>query len=185
VSFGVEFDSVLGAARLGEEWAVTALYEAVQPSLLRWLRSRAGSDADDVASQTWLEVANGLARFEGGEDGFRGWVFTIARRRLADERRRRRRRPTTAQLPDDIAASEDSQAAIDGDDAVRRILGLLPPEEAEILLLRVVGGLPAEQVALVVGKRAGTVRVIQHRALQRLAEKIGDPRNDRTGRGDE
>jgi RNA polymerase sigma-70 factor (ECF subfamily) len=50
------------------------------------------------------------------------------------------------------------------------VLATLPPDQAEILLLRVVGGLDSYEVARVTGKKPGTVRVIQKRALERLAE---------------
>ena len=64
-----------------------------------------------------------------------------------------------------------------GDEAVRKIVALLPPDQAEIVLLRVVGGLPVEEVAAITGRRPGTVRVLQHRALRRLAERLERPLN--------
>jgi RNA polymerase sigma-70 factor (ECF subfamily) len=54
------------------------------------------------------------------------------------------------------------------------LTSVLPAEQAEVLMLRVVGGLPVEEVARVVGKRPGTVRVLQHRALRRLASQLRD-----------
>lgn len=169
MSVGEQFDEVLAAAQLGEDWAVAVLFRDLGPPVQAYLRARAGADAEDVASQTWLEVARGLHRFEGDESGFRGWVFTIAKRRLANERRRRTRRPTELLGDDDLASWDDPGTRIESDDAVRRITSLLPDDLAEIVLLRVVAGLPVEEVAQVTGRRAGTVRVMQHRALKRLA----------------
>lgn len=65
-------------------------------------------------------------------------------------------------------------AASAGDDAARRIVALLPPDQAEVVLLRVVADLSVEQVARIVGKRPGTVRVLQSRGLKRLAERISE-----------
>jgi len=180
VLLGDEFGRVLAAARVGEQWAVTRLYRTLQPSVLRYLTARAPVDAEDIASQVWLEIARGLAKFDGGEEEFRALVFTVARRRLFDARRARRRRhadPVPVQM---LAATpsraedpaEEVAALVDGSDAVRRIAALLPAVQAEIVLLRVVGELSVEEVAAIVGKRPATVRVAQHRALRRLAREL-------------
>jgi len=177
---GNSFDDVLDAAQSGAELAVAVLYRSLQPRVLRFLRARAGQDAEDIASQAWLEIARRLPRFTGDEDDFSAFVFTVARRRLADHRRAFRRRAvdpagdeTLAALPGTEAPEDEAIARIRGDDAARRIAELLPAEQAEIVLLRVVGGFSVEEVARVVGRRPGTVRVLQHRALRRLAAQLG------------
>jgi RNA polymerase sigma-70 factor (ECF subfamily) len=178
---GESFADVLAAAQVGAEWAVSILYRSLQPRLLRFLGARAPQDAEDIASQTWLEVARALPRFQGGEDDFRALVFTVARRRLANHRRTVRRRPVDpvgdealAGIAGGRAAEDEALARLSGDEAARLITTLLPPEQAEIVLLRVVGGLSADEVAALLGRRPGTVRVLQHRALRRLAKKLGD-----------
>ncbi|HZI38743.1 MAG TPA: RNA polymerase sigma factor, partial [Acidimicrobiia bacterium] len=123
----------------------------------------------------------------------RSWVFTIAHRRLIDHHRATARRPRSRTLhpvegdvhdgPLDISAADDPAgeviAAMAGDEAVRRIVKLLPRDQAEIVLLRVVAGLPVDEVAAITGRRPGTVRVLQHRALRRLAERLdNDPMNE-------
>lgn len=173
MTLGEQFDEVLAAAQLGEEWAITGLYRELAPAVLSFLRARVGDEADDIASQTWLEVARGIDRFSGDEPGFRGWVFTIARRRLANERRRLGRRRTEWLGGTDVAGTDDVAARSESDEAVRRIVGLLPPDLAEVVLLRVVAGLPVEEVARVTGRRPGNVRVMQHRAMKRLAAALG------------
>ncbi len=166
----------ISAARRGAGWAVAELYREIHPRLLRYLRSREPHQADDLASQVWLEVAGGLDRFEGTEDGFRAWVFTIARRRLIDARRRADRRPTDPLADHDVATrspyddpERTTLAALGAQAAVDRIVGALTPEQAEVVLLRVLGGLAVAQVADVLGKQPSAIRVLQHRALRRLA----------------
>ena len=178
---GEGFEDVLSAAQAGAEWAVAVLYRSLQPRLLRFLQAQAPQDGEDIASQAWLEVARGLSRFTGGEDDFCALVFTVARRRLADHRRAVRRRPVdfggddvAFALPAAVAVEDEVVAHLRGEEAARRIAELLPAEQAEIVLLRVVGGLSVEEVARLLGRRPGTVRVLQHRALRRLAEKLGD-----------
>jgi RNA polymerase sigma-70 factor (ECF subfamily) len=70
--------------------------------------------------------------------------------------------------------AEETAAWLDSVAAVVRIAELLPPEQSDVVLLRVVGNLSVEDVAAIVGKRPATVRVIQHRALRRLAQELGD-----------
>jgi RNA polymerase sigma-70 factor (ECF subfamily) len=166
-----DFATLLDAARAGGEWAMTRLYRSVDPSLRRYLQAQLGPEAEDVASETWLSVARNLQTFDGDEDAFRAWVFTIGKRRVVDHHRARSRRPT-APDPDLVPSAEDE--ALSGDEAAARIVALLPQEQAQIVLLRVVAGFSVEEVAEIVGRRPGTVRVMQHRALKRLAEKLGD-----------
>lgn len=178
---GAEFGAVLQAAQLGDEWAVGCIYDEIQPALLRYLRWQEASVADDLASEVWLAVAEGLRRFEGDEAAFRGWIFTLARRRLADHRRREGRRRTRpvpdAAGVDPVTSGDPSElvtSRMSAQNAIARLSARLPAEQAEVVVLRVVCGLPVEEVARVVAKKPGTVRVLQHRALRRLASQLRD-----------
>lgn len=176
------FTSVLAAARVGAEWAITALYREFHPPLLRYLRAQAPAHGDDLASEVWLGAAASLARFEGDATDFRRWLFTIAHRRLVDLRRadaRRRAFLTRLESSHDSRGDTDPEvsvlAASETDVALMRI-GRLSPDQAQVVLLRVVAGLTVEDVAAIVGKKPGTVRVLQHRALKRLAEELARER---------
>jgi RNA polymerase sigma-70 factor, ECF subfamily len=178
---GEGFDDVLAAAQTGAEWAVAVLYRSLQPRLLRFLRAQAPQDAEDIASQAWFELVRALPGFTGGEDDFRALVFTVGRRRLANHRRSARRRPAELTGDDTLAAvagpgtaEDEALAHLQGEEAARLIASHLPPEQAEIVLLRLVSGFTVDEVARMVGRRPGTVRVLQHRALRRLAQKLGD-----------
>jgi RNA polymerase sigma-70 factor (ECF subfamily) len=174
------FEDVLAAARTGEEWALTVFYRRYQPALLAYLRSQRPADADDLASETWIAAARGLQRFKGDEDAFRRWLFTIAHRRVLDLRRDESRRPRTvaegaAAQAEAGATSPAAEAEAFDSLATRRALrqiASLPAGEAEVVLLRVVAGLSAGDVAAITGRSSGTVRVMQHRALRRLAKMI-------------
>jgi len=173
------FEDVLAAASTGQEWAVACLYDELQPALLRYLRWQEPTAAEDLAAETWLAVAERLPRFEGDEGAFRAWIFAIARRRLADHRRRAVRRRTVP-VPDEMmvmvpAETDVGQQVADAmaaQQVIRRLTGVLPPDQAEIVMLRVIGGLSVEETARAVSKRPGTVRVLQHRALRRLADDL-------------
>lgn len=171
------FTEVLAAAQGGAAWAVEELYAAHQPALLRYLRARLPGSAEDLASQVWLEVARGMKRFTGDERAFRAFVFTVGRRRLANERRRlgRRREDPVADVPEATDAVDVEQVVLDqldGAGAAALVSRLLPAAQADVVLLRVLGGLGVEEVATALGRRPGTVRVLQHRALRRLRRHL-------------
>jgi RNA polymerase sigma-70 factor, ECF subfamily len=175
---GEQFQAVLAGARAGAEWAISVLYREHYPRLLRYLRAQEPVEGEDLAADAWLDAARGLGRFEGDEGAFRRWIFTIARRRLIDLRRRRTRSARAlgalsqlAEQPDVEGAGAPVLAASETDAALTRIASL-PPDQADVVLLRVVAGLEVADVARILGKKPGTVRVLQHRALQRLADEL-------------
>jgi RNA polymerase sigma-70 factor, ECF subfamily len=154
---------------------VAAAFATVQGDLLRYLRAIAGDDlAEEVASQVWVQMVAGAAAFRGDQAAFRRWIFATARRRALDEHRRWWRRSVKLYPPGDRElerASTDEEPGPERDAALARI-ALLPKAQAEIVLLRVLGGFSAEEVADMTGRTPGGVRVIQHRALRRLAEDL-------------
>jgi RNA polymerase sigma-70 factor (ECF subfamily) len=173
---GCGFTRTLDAARSGDEPALAALWRELQPALLRYLRAVEPGTAEDIASDTWLEVTRRLDRFSGDERDFRAWLFTIARHRLIDARRRaaRHRTAPVAWIPErpgrddpaaDVLAGLSTQASV-------RLVSELPPEQAEAILLRVMVGLDTQQVALIMGKQPGNVRVLSHRGLRSLAQRL-------------
>jgi RNA polymerase sigma-70 factor (ECF subfamily) len=180
---------LIASAVAGEEWALTVLYRRHQPALLQFLRGLAGPECEDLAADTWIDAARALRTFEGSERAFRSLLFTIGRRRAVDQLRARTRRRTDPADPDRLpesalsaawagagAAADPLEAVLESDaseEAVRRIRELLPTDQAEVVLLRVVAGLSVAETAQVVGRTPAAVSVLQTRALQRLARRLG------------
>ncbi|MGK5740849.1 RNA polymerase sigma factor [Micromonospora sp. URMC 103] len=168
-----ELSEAVAAAQSGDEEAFRFLYRTLQPGLLRYLTALVGADAEDVASETWLQISRDLPSFTGGE--FRAWTVTIARNRAMDHLRRQRRRPSLpvpVQALSDLAADTDTAERAGetiGTEAALALIATLPPREAEAVLLRAVIGLDAETAGRVLGRRAGAVRTAAHRGLRRLA----------------
>jgi RNA polymerase sigma-70 factor (ECF subfamily) len=175
---GGEFEEVLVAAAAGDRSAFAALWRSAHPSLLRYLRVTAGSDAEDVASETWLKAMRALPSFRGDESAFRGWLAVIARNQLADRGRRAARRPE--QLTGDVEehalglAEDSADLALQqlSTDTALRLVATLPPAVAEMVALRVVVGLDVAQVAAIVDRTPGAVRVAVHRGLRTLAAQL-------------
>ena len=164
--------STIAAAQRGDEAAFDRLFRIYQPPLLRYLRASAPLFAEDIAAQTWLNVAEALLHFTGDGDALRGWILTIGRRRLVDEFRRRERRPehpVAEPVPEAVPAFE-----IDDLTWAEQLLRRLPRAQAEVVILRVLSDLSVAEVAEIMGLTPGTVRVTAHRALQRLGELIGE-----------
>lgn len=167
---------------MGTGWALAALYREFHPGLLRYLRAQEPNDGEDLVMETWLDAVAGLDRFQGDEWEFRRWIFTIARRRLIDHRRRRQRTPYSGAGLDVLggrSGPDDTEGAVLAADATQAALAriaVLPPDQGEVILLRVLAGLDVADVAEILGKKPGAVRVLQHRALQRLAEQLARER---------
>jgi len=174
-----DLTAAIGCARAGDEDAFGVLYRDIQPRMLRYLRTLVGTDAEDVASETWLHVARDLGQFDGDSDGFRGWVTTIARHRATDHLRYADRRPQSAGIAatelETWAASDDTEhRALESvaTDAAIALIARLPRAQSEAVLLRVVVGLNAISAANVLGKRPGAVRTACYRGLRRLARWV-------------
>ncbi len=172
----LDLEAALAGSARGDEAALTVLYRELNPRLLRYLRHHAGPVAEDLASEVWLALAPKLDGFTGTFEQLRALMFSIAHRRVVDEYRRRGRTPVRAPI-------EDAIGLADGDDpeelaveqltaqgAVETLVRRLPADQAEIVLLRVLGDLDVEEVAEVIGKSKGAVRIAQHRALRRLQQ---------------
>lgn len=166
-------------ARGGDRDALAHLWRAYNHLLLRYFKGKGMSDPDDLASTVWVEVASGLHRFEGDEPDFRRWLFTIATRRRIDDIRSARRRE------DQLVRQRGALREIDSPDAADRVeqaasldralalVRTLPADQAEAVLLRVVADLTVAEVAELMNRREGAVRVLVHRGLKRLSERSG------------
>src|SRR5690242_18784924 len=113
-----ELTAAVRAAQNGDETAFRTVYRAVHPRLLGYVRTLVGDpDAEDVASEAWLQIARDLERFSGDADRFRGWAARIARNRALDHIRMRGRRPAIGgdetELTGKPAASDTAGEAIE------------------------------------------------------------------------
>src|SRR5580693_4118852 len=170
-------DDALARASTGDDAGFLELWRALQPRLLRFLRVLGCDDPEDVASETWLQVVRDLHKFSGGEDDFRRWLFTIGRHRVIDAARAKSRRPAIPMISSlDLLADQQlvEDQVLDGISVQGAValLARLSPDQAEAVALRVIAGLETPDVAKILGKSAGAVRVALHRGLKTLA---GDP----------
>ncbi|MEV7522947.1 RNA polymerase sigma factor [Streptomyces sp. NPDC091371] len=175
-----ELTAAVLAAQDGDENAFRAVYRAVHPRLLGYVRTLVGDgDAEDVTSEAWLQIARDLDSFTGDADRFRGWAARIARNRALDHIRMRGRRPAIGgdetELTGWAAECDTASAAMESlsTGSTMALIAQLPQDQAEAVVLRVVVGLDAKSAAETLGKRPGAVRTAAHRGLKKLAELLG------------
>lgn len=176
---GIADNSTATAAANGDRRAVAELLSTVRPLVFKYCRARVGAQersqasADDVAQDVCLAVLTALPGFRDQGRPFLAFVYGIAAHKVADAHRAaaRNRSEPVAEVPDE--PDEDAgpeQRAMRGElsDQMAKLLQVLPAKQREIVVLRVVVGLSAEETADAVGSTPGAVRVAQHRALGRL-----------------
>ena len=179
---GPDFDSVLRAAQSGAPWALERLYQVLSPAVLGYLRIQGAIDPEDLANEVFLGVFQRIGAFDGDEDKFRSWVFTIAHSRLIDDRRRTSRRPRLAQNATDVTvdrpggdAEQDALARLSSQ-RVQALCEELVADQRDVLLLRLMAGLTVEAIAESLGKSEGAVKALQRRGLANLRKILeGDP----------
>lgn len=177
---GPEFAELLHRVRSADERAFADLWRRYQPLVLRYARVLTGEAADDVASETWIAVVRSLDRFRGDESNFKTWLMTICRHRAMDWGRGRQRNPVVLQEHDQLDRSSRPAPdpatlvieAMSATDAVTLVERSLPPLQAEAVILRSVVGLEVPEVARIMNKRTGAVRVLTHRGLRQLQELL-------------
>jgi RNA polymerase sigma-70 factor (ECF subfamily) len=180
---GDRLDVVVAEAVAGNRDALREVLEIIRPIVVRYCRARVGAtersglSADDVAQEVCLAAITALPRYKDQGRPFLAFVYGIAAHKVADAHRaaaRNRAEPTDV-VPERLSMEAGpEQMAIDSESAAQmnRLLAVLPEKQREILILRVVVGMSAEETAEAVGSTAGAVRVAQHRALARLKAEI-------------
>lgn len=178
VSVDSDFESILAAARLGEEWAWTAIYREHSAPVLRYLRGRGAQEPEDLLGEVFVQVVRNLPKFQGSASDFRTWVFVIARNRLIDERRGASRNPVDG-VADDVLAglvghgqAEDDAMLRIADQRVMAVLNCLTPDQRDVLFLRLFSRMTVNEVARVIGKRPSAVKALQSRALATIRREM-------------
>ena len=178
MTLGQAFDSVITAARAGAEWAWTELYDDLSPLVLGYLRGRGAAEPEDLTGEVFLHMVRDVQSFEGDERAFRSWTLSIAHHRLLDDIRYRRRRPAEPAGEEvDRGIAQDGNVETEalsslGSQKVLRIIRTLPPDQRDVLLLRMLADLTIEEIARILDKRVGAVKALQRRGLTNLRKRI-------------
>lgn len=180
MSLGHSIDSVLDAAKLGADWAWSALYGEIAGPVMGFFRCRGVADPEEAAGDVFFEVARGLTDFEGGEESFRTFVFVLAYKRLLVENRYSTRRSRTVladRVLDHLRADVEVMGVVDATEIpgeVRRAFEILTPDQRDVLTLRIVAGLSVDQVAEVLNRGAKAVSDLQRQGMGRVRGQVDE-----------
>jgi len=177
---GLRLAELTTRAVRGQPAAIESLLEHIRPMVVRYCQARLGRTtghyhgADDVAQEVCIAVFAALPRYRDMGRPFASFVFGIASHKVADGVRATARLAVpTEELPDrpdEQPGPEETVVAWLEAQRARALLAQLPAHLRELLILRMVSGLSAEETGNVLGMSAGAVRVAQHRALARLRQ---------------
>jgi RNA polymerase sigma-70 factor, ECF subfamily len=172
------FGDLTELAMRGQPAAIDSLLRQIRPMVVRYCRARLGRisghyhAADDVTQEVCMAVLSALPRYQDMGRPFASFVFGIASHKVADAMRSAARMAIpTEDLPDgpdDRPGPEETAVAGIEAERARALLARLPMHQRELLVLRVLSGMTAEETGHALGMSAGAVRVAQHRALARL-----------------
>lgn len=135
-------------------------------------------DAEDATERTFLAALRAIGGYRERGSTFRAWLFRIAHNTVANMLRSRARRPSEP-LPEEpawVAADADPAGLVHRAEELHlviRAVAALPADRRQVILLRFVDGLTPAEIGEVLGRSAGAVRVLQHRALRDLAARLG------------
>ncbi len=173
-----DFRGTLKKAQRANADAFAEIWREYHPGLVRYLRVKCGSAAEDLAADTWLKVVRNLPGFKGTEDNFQAWLFTMARNRLTDwYRKGSRSREVLSDgeillsMPS-VTNVEEEAAERSATDSAVEMIATLPADQAEAVMLRIVNGLDVATVADLMGRTPGSVRVLCHRGLRTLERQV-------------
>ena len=170
---------LVDAARAGDEAALSELYSLYFPRVYRYILARTGNpyDAEDLAEEVFLRVLDAIERFQWREAPFSAWLFRIAHNAVISQRRkdgaRGRPAPLSEGLPLDAQGPDE---LVDNRLALNEIMQAakgLPEAQRQVISLRFAAGLSVAETARAMGKGEGNVKVIQHKAIAKLREMLG------------
>jgi RNA polymerase sigma-70 factor (ECF subfamily) len=178
-----ELDRLIGPAAAGDRQAITEILRIVHPLVRRYCVARIGAGwylqvtADDIAQEVCLATVQAIPRYRDQGKSFLAFVYGISANKVADAFRRAKQQPAypVAEFPDEpstAAGPEELALVAERRRATRDLMQVLAPTHREVLVMRIVLGWTAAQTAEAIGTSPGVVRVMQHRALNKLRAEL-------------
>ena len=173
---------IVDAARAGDENALSELYVLYFPRVYRYILARTGNqyDAEDLAEEVFMRVLEAIERFQWREAPFSAWLFRIAHNAVISQRRKDSARGRSAPLTDGLAMdSAGPDELVETRLVLNEVMAAaqtLPEAQRQVIAFRFGAGLSVAETASAMGKGEGNVKVIQHKAIAKLREMLGQPK---------
>jgi RNA polymerase sigma factor (sigma-70 family) len=157
-----------------------ALYQRYAPGLFAYAYQHTASreDAEDIVLDVFLSILQNKRFLSFDEQKQATWLWTITRNKIVDRHRRSTRHPQVSiewlsetLFEDDQQAPEEVSLKHEAYVQLHQTLRALPAIQQEVLRLRFGHGLKCEEIAPVLEKSEGAVRMILFRALKYLRER--------------
>jgi RNA polymerase sigma-70 factor (ECF subfamily) len=167
-----ELAALIRDAKHDDDTAMSRLSAYVYAHIYAFMYYRVSQpeDAEDLASEVVLKMVRALKHQRGN---FHAWIYRIARNRLVDFYRKRavRAEVSLSDVPQkEVTQSEDIMSQIMTRERLRKGLKQLTEEQRQVIILKFIQGYANQEIAEIVGKSVGAVKVLQFRALKALRE---------------
>ena len=172
--------SLVRKAQKGDAESFGIIYEIFAERIYRYiyLKTSSREEAEDLTQQVFVRAWEALPQFEFKKNPFSSWLYSIARNLITDFYRKKKPdfsldSENALEMPDNLDLTE----RLIIQDEIRQVfeaINQLPLEQKDLLLLRFVDDLSYDEIASIMNKSPLTLRVIQHRALKRLKELMGE-----------
>jgi RNA polymerase sigma-70 factor (ECF subfamily) len=174
----LEDETLIDRATAGDREAFGELYERYINRVYRHVFYMVNDVdvAQDLTEQTFLRALEAIQRYEKRGIPLLAWLLRIARNLSLNNQRVQRNNSSIRKNSEDaVAASPESccEAKLNGEE-VRQAVGALEGDQRQVIVLRFMDGLSYADVARVLGKSVGAVRVAQYRALRALRRRLED-----------
>lgn len=173
---------LVDTAKTGDEKALSELYLLYFPRVYRYILARTGNtyDAEDLAEEVFMRVLEAIERFQWREAPFSAWLFRIAHNAVISQRRKETARGKSGPLLDGIPVdSAGPEELVEHRLVLNEVMAAaqkLPEAQRQVIALRFGAGLTVAETARAMNKGEGNVKVIQHKAIAKLREMMGQPR---------
>ena len=156
-------DELLKRAKKGDEEAISILYEEYFERVYKYIALRVGDDfeAEDITQEVFIKVFGNLSKIKSS---FASYLFRTARTKVTDFLRKRKERPLPQVLP--------YEANFEEREDLRRAISKLTDLQREVIILRFFCDLPIKDVARILGRKEGAIKVIQHDAIRALRRHL-------------
>ena len=172
-----DVEALVRRAQGGDQAAVGAIYDRLAGRVYRFALFRVGSraDAEDLVQRTFVKMIESLPRYQARGIPFEAWFFRLARNNVIDHLRTRRQLQPLQTVATGEGATpgpeETTELAMEFE-RLEEALKNLTPVQQEVIGHRFMTGLSARDIGLIIGRREGSVRALQFRALQALRRSL-------------